>query len=90
MNVRVIRLFRRGAPIPRDRLGVPVAGTLQTFILEGRLTASLTVNPSLPQQVLPRLIYPVLMSAGHGRMRLRGFEEDEGRLYAQDWICEVA
>jgi hypothetical protein len=89
MDVRVTRLLRRGVAIPRDRMDAPALGTLQSSVLQGRTVLSLTLNRGNPWRVIPDLQCPELVSIGHGAMRLRGVEEDDGRLYAQTWICEV-
>jgi hypothetical protein len=67
----------------------PVAGTLQVFTIAEWVTASLTVNASKPEDALHRRVHPVLVSAGHGQMRPRGYERRRGRLYAQDWLREI-
>jgi len=89
MKVNVTRLCKRGVRVRRPDAEPAVVGTLGLHYLEARKVATLIDNPAMPKSLIPDLLYPELVDLGSGRLRLRGFEEVDGVLYGQDWLCEV-
>jgi hypothetical protein len=81
-------MFDRGRAVGRNT-PAPVAGELSIAYLGSVPRAVLIENPAMPNHVVPDLLHPVLISAGKGRMRLRGFEDSNGVMYGQDWLCEI-
>lgn len=97
MRVRVFALRQRGRRTRRAEADEGVEGELQiTSTMHGseihpsaRLCArvELTIHD---HDLLPPLYAPVLIAVGRESLLLRGFQNEEGTAYVQEWRCIVS
>jgi hypothetical protein len=96
MKVRVFTLRDRGRRTRKADTQPGVEGELQiTSTMHGselhpsaRLCARVELSIH-DKDVLPPLYAPVLIAVGRESLLLRGFQNDEGTAYVQEWRCVV-
>src|SRR5262245_5557200 len=98
MRFRVLRLRRRGRPLPRHewQACAPVTGDLrveqlydQDLLRHLRLARLVDVGRSAGPDALPALYDPVLVAMSPQAFTLMGFERIDGAEYAQSWLVAM-